>query len=122
MVVSVGTPESGRTFCEALPFPAELLYLDDANQALYKALDLKSGFAAFFSKETAQGWRTKNTDGLKDVLAGYKMIKPLTLDSTKQMGGMYVLNGNQCIYSFQDPGPGIHAPSEDVLYAVLKNA
>ena len=33
VVVGVGTPESGKTFCESLPFPEECLFVDPGRAA-----------------------------------------------------------------------------------------
>ena len=37
-----------------MPFPAELLYLDDAQRKLYGALQLAQGWRAFFNAATLQ--------------------------------------------------------------------
>ena len=48
MTVSIGTEKGGREFCEAVPFPQDLLWLD-LERRIYKLLDLPSGLKALSS-------------------------------------------------------------------------
>jgi len=117
VVVSIGYPQGGKEFCERLPFPEELLWLDTSDRPFYKALALKDGFLAFFSPEAATAWSNKDLDKLRETVKGYKMIPPGSIDSTTQMGGLYVFDGPRVLFAHQDPGVGVHAKNEDILRA-----
>ena len=60
VVVGVGTPESGKTFCESLPFPEENLFVDPTRSA-YKALELHGDLdgteGIFFDPKVVEGVR-----------------------------------------------------------------
>ena len=51
-----GSPEGGRQFCAAAPFPEALLYLDP-DRALYRHLACFEGFKAMFSPKTWEASR-----------------------------------------------------------------
>ncbi|KAG2499469.1 hypothetical protein HYH03_002416 [Edaphochlamys debaryana] len=116
-VVSIGSPEGGREFCAAAPFPPEQLLLD-GDHALHRHVGCVEGFKSMFSPKTWEAMRAREWDEFKSLLGRYKMIAPKTVEATAVMGGVWVLDGDQCLYEFKDSGPGVHAPLTDVLAAV----
>ena len=92
VVVGVGTPESGKTFCESLPFPEENLFVDPARKA-YKALELHGDLDGteglffdpkvvegvrrlFFTKITGERIKERGQDDIKAAMKNYKPLMP----------------------------------------------
>lgn len=117
VVISLGTPEpGGRTFCEALPFPPDLLYLDP-DMKVYKALSLYAGLNYFFSSATMEAFKKKDMENFKGTLSRYKFIKPPNTEITLQLGGAYVVEGENLLFAHMDMGIGAHADNADILQA-----
>ncbi|KAG2441546.1 hypothetical protein HXX76_003167 [Chlamydomonas incerta] len=116
VVVSIGTPEGGRQFCSAVPFPLELLLLDPDHK-LYDHLNCHQGFMAMFGAKTWGAIRARGWNEFKSLFNKYEMIKPKSIKSTSIMGGVFVLHNGKVLYEHRDEGPGVHAPIKDVLAA-----
>ncbi|EFJ49875.1 hypothetical protein VOLCADRAFT_104125 [Volvox carteri f. nagariensis] len=116
MVVAIGSPEGGRQFCTALPFPPELLLLDPEPK-LYRHLSCMEGVKALFSPQAWEAMKSRKWADFKVVLQKYKMIPPKNAESTSVMGGVWVMNDGKVLYSHRDVGPGVHAPMSEVLAA-----
>ncbi|KAF5842257.1 hypothetical protein DUNSADRAFT_8320 [Dunaliella salina] len=125
VVTSIGTAEKGKEFCEKKPFPEENLWLDTPEgRPLYRALALKDGVGAFLSPEMIFSMSQKDMNKFVEALRTYapSLVWPGNIESTAQMGGLYVFDGPKVLFSHQDPGVGAHAKNEDVLNACCAGA
>lgn len=57
---------------------------------------------------------------LKDVMGRWKPWTPPRTDQALQQGGMFVFDGNKCVWSHYDKGTGSHADLSEVLGKVGK--
>lgn len=62
---------------------------------MYSALALAAGGGAMFNSATWRTITTRKSDSFKDLLPKYKLIKPPNVESTTQMGGLFVLDGQK---------------------------
>ena len=118
-MIGIGTLESGRRFCERLPFPADSLYLD-AERAVFAQLGLYKGIdRTFFNAATPRALKARGMEGLKEAAKGYFFAAPPNGDAsaTLQQGGVFVLDGEALRYGWRDEGTADHAPMADVLAA-----
>lgn len=123
-LVSIWTQESAKKFAEATGYPAELLLLD-LSSAAYDALGTNKGFkATFLSKETGLALKkrkdTNTMDDLKAVFKTYKMLAPPRLDQTLYQGGMFVFEGDRCLFSHLDKATSDHADLQLVKQVALQ--
>ncbi|CAL8460633.1 g163 [Coccomyxa elongata] len=119
VTLSVGVPEKGKLFCERLPFPEELLFLDP-NQVAYRELALYEGVGrTFFSRATPKALSGLNFDKFKEAVKGYTfaILKPPRDEMAFQQGGLFVFDGAEVLYAHKDEGTADHAPMADVLAA-----
>ena len=134
VVVGVGTAESGKTFCESLPFPDENLFVDPSRSA-HKALELygdldgtESKFfdpkvvegvrRLFFTKITGERIKERGTDGIKSAMKGYKPLMPKESIDSVQQGGTVVFKGHEIVYLRKDEATADHAPEDEVMCAI----
>eukprot|EP00877_Chromochloris_zofingiensis_P002749 jgi/Chrzof1/12475/Cz06g35200.t1 len=123
-LVSIGTWERSKQFVEVTDFPPERLLVDPDN-VTYTALGLAKGvMKTFFSAETAFSFKRRFEKGqlsdLKDVMGRWKPWTPPRTDQALQQGGMFVFDGNKCVWSHYDKGTGSHADLSEVLGKVGK--
>lgn len=115
-MVAIGSPDGGKTLCQKLEFPEDKFYVDDASRQLYAALKLNYGPQYFWSQATKDG-----VDSIKDdmpgILAKYSPIMPPSIESTLQLGGVFVMDGSKLFYAHIDEGLGAHAPNNKILEA-----
>lgn len=117
VTLSIGNSEGGKLFCKEVPFPQDLLYLDPERK-VYKTLKLKDGMFSFFQGPAAvEAWMRKDMKELEGALKSYKMVVPSDMDVVTQQGGLFVFNGQQVLYAYEDPGVGAHAPNAEILTA-----
>eukprot|EP00798_Chlamydomonas_sp_ICE-L_P032374 gene32374-5409_t len=116
IVVSLGDPTTGgKEFCQGLPFPPDLLYLDP-KQAVYKSLSLYSMnlfMGMDFINSTMDGFKKKDMKEFQETLS-----RPPNVDITLQLGGTYVVAGDKLLFGHMEKGIGAHADNADVLKAV----
>ena len=134
VVVGVGTPESGKTFCESLPFPEESLFVDPTRSA-YKALELHGDLDGteglffdpkvvegvrrlFFTKITGERIKERGQDGIKAAMKNYKPLMPKESRDTVQQGGTVVFKGHEVVYLRKDEATADHAPQEEIMCAI----
>lgn len=121
-LVGIGTVERSRDFADVTGFPKELLMADPDN-VLYSALRLKKGvLATFFSQATAFSFlkriRRGSLGDLGTVLKTWVPWNPPKLDQALQQGGMFVFDGEECIFTHYDRATGDHADYDEVLRIV----
>ncbi|EIE25407.1 hypothetical protein COCSUDRAFT_61626 [Coccomyxa subellipsoidea C-169] len=119
VALSVGVPEKGKLFCERVPFPEELLFLDPDRLA-YSELALYEGIGrTFFSRATPAALSGLNFDKFKEAVKGYTfdMTKPPKNDDAFQQGGLFIFDGAEVLYAHKDAGTADHAPMADVIAA-----
>lgn len=134
VVVGVGTPESGKTFCESLPFPEENLFVDPSRSA-YKALEMHGDLDGtegwffdkkvvegvrrlFFTKVTGERIKERGTEGIKSAMKGYQPLMPKNAIDSVQQGGTVVFKGHEIVYLRKDEATADHAPLEEVMRAI----
>mmetsp|Transcript_39043 Transcript_39043/g.62580 ORF Transcript_39043/g.62580 Transcript_39043/m.62580 type:complete len:159 (-) Transcript_39043:424-900(-) len=134
IVVGVGTPESGKKFSEALPFPGECLFVDP-ERAAYRALALHGDLDGtegkffdpkvvegvrrlFFTKVTGERIKERGTDGIKAAMKNYQPLMPPNSFDAVQQGGTAVFHGHQMVYMRKDEATADHAPIGEVMAAV----
>ena len=138
-VVAVGTPEGAQKFADALPFPAENLYVDPERNA-YRALsfhgDLDGSEGIFFDPKVIEGVKrlffTKVTgerikerglmtpegrEKMKAVMKNFEVIAPPQPRDAVQQGGTAVFKGNELVYLRADEATADHAPVAEVMAA-----
>ncbi|GLC74626.1 hypothetical protein PLESTF_001536800 [Pleodorina starrii] len=94
LVVAIGTPEGGRQFCSALPFPPELLLLDP-DLRLYRHLSCAEGLKPMLIPEVWKAMKERKWEDFKAILQKYKPIRPKNLETTAVMGGVWVLDNGK---------------------------
>lgn len=114
--MAIGSPEGGKTLCKKLEFPESDFFVDDADRKLYGALRLNWGPQYFWSDATKEGVK-KIEKEMPAILQKYSLIVPPSIESTLQLGGVFVLDGPRLVYAHIDQGLGDHAPNEEVLEA-----
>ena len=134
VVVGVGTPESGKTFCESLPFPEENLFVDPTRSA-YKALELHGDLDGteglffdpkvvegvrrlFFTKITGERIKERGQDGIKAAMKNYKPLMPKESRDSVQQGGTVVFKGHEVVYLRKDEATADHAPQQEIMCAI----
>jgi len=134
VVVGVGTPESGKTFCESLPFPKECLFVDPG-RAAYKGLEVHGDLDGtegwffdpkvvegvrrlFFTKITGERIKERGQEGIKEAMKGYKPLMPKENIDTVQQGGTIVFKGHEMVYLRKDEATADHAPPEEIMCAI----
>lgn len=115
-VVAIGSPEGARTLCKKLSFPEEKFYVDDGDRKLYGELRLNWGPSFFWSDATKRGVKAIEKD-MPNILSKYSIIVPPSIESTLQLGGVFVIDKARLIYAHIDEGLGDHAPNDQVLRA-----
>jgi peroxiredoxin len=123
LLVSIGTWEKSKVFCERTGFPAEYLYVDPES-ATHEALGLTKGVGrTFFNIQTPLAIKKRMDEGrtgdLKTVLSKWKAWNPPRMDQALQQGGMFVFDGDQCLFSHFDQSSGDHADLQSVLGTAL---
>lgn len=119
-LVSIGTWERSIEFAEVTGFPRDAL-LADPDSVTYEALGLVKGVRqTFFGSETAFSFlgRMRKPGGmsdLKDVLSRWKPWIPPKQDQAFQQGGMFIFDGELCVWSHFDQATGAHADFADIL-------
>lgn len=119
-LVSIGTWERSIEFAGVTGFPRECL-LADPGSVTYEALGLVKGVRqTFFGRETAFSFlgrmrRQGGMDDLKDVLGRWKPWIPPKQDQAFQQGGMFIFDGEACVWSHFDQATGAHADFADVV-------
>jgi hypothetical protein len=122
-LVSIGTYERSKEFAKATGFPAENLFVDPETLT-YQALGLAKGVRqTFFSMDTPMAIM-KRIDGnalgdLKDVLGRWQPWNPPKPDQALNQGGMFVFDGEKCIFEHFDASTGAHADITEVLGLAL---
>lgn len=100
--------------------------LADPESNLYVALGLKKDLAAtFFDRATPNAiWaqiKSGEIEVLKQVMrewTKYKLWIPPKQDQAFQQGGVFVFEGEECVYVWRDRATGDHAPFGEILAAV----
>ena len=115
-MVAIGSPAGAKTLCSKLSFPENNFFVDDADRKLYQALRLNWGPQFFWSDATKAGVKSIEKD-MPGILQKYAMIVPPSIESTLQLGGVFVLDGPVLTYAHIDLGLGDHAPNDQVLNA-----
>jgi hypothetical protein len=124
VIIGVGTPASGRTFCAKLtPSLAETSLFVDPSREVYETLGLYKGLArTFLNKATPAAISARGTDGLKEAAKNYTMIPPPKGEDALQQGGLLVLDGASVLFAWRDEGTADHAPIDAVLGACCAGA
>jgi len=122
-LLSVGTLETARKFCDHVDFPRENLYADPENSA-YTALNLVKGVQqTFFTIDTPLSiLKRAQKDGAADLIAATSRWKPWLpplSDQGLQQGGAFVFEGESLLFSHYDPSTGAHADLDEMLRAAL---
>ena len=120
--VSIGTPSRGVEFCARNEFPEDRMLADPESQ-VYVALGLKKDIkATFFDRATPEAiWQQMKNgkiEDLKQVMrewTKYKLWIPPKQDQAFQQGGVFVFEGDECIWEWRDRATGDHADFADVL-------
>lgn len=115
VILSIGKPESGKEFCERVPVPEDLLYLD-LERNVYRSLEMYEGLSrTFFNAATPMAIMRNGMEEFKKAVENYTMFVPPKPDDAFQQGGLLIIDGDKVLYSHKDEGTADHAPMADVL-------
>ena len=95
--------------------------MDNADRKLYGELRLNWGPQYFWSDATKEGVKKIEKD-MPGILAKYSLIVPPSIESTLQLGGVFVIDGPNLTYAHIDQGLGDHAPNDQVMGACCSKA
>jgi len=117
--VSIGPWERSKDFVSVTEFPAENL-LADPESKTYEALGLVKGVGqTFFNPQSALAFMRRFKDGtikdLQNILPRWIPWVPPKQDQALQQGGMFVFEGERCVWCQYDQATGAHADLQVVL-------
>jgi hypothetical protein len=106
-------------------FPPDRM-LADPDNVLYDALGLNKGVrVTFFDRATPYAIWEDITSGKIEDLKGvmrewvkYKLWIPPKQDQAFIQGGVFVFEGDTCVWSYRDPATGAHASFDAVFEAL----
>eukprot|EP00669_Euglena_mutabilis_P014232 TRINITY_DN9283_c0_g1_i1.p3 TRINITY_DN9283_c0_g1~~TRINITY_DN9283_c0_g1_i1.p3 ORF type:complete len:235 (-),score=21.46 TRINITY_DN9283_c0_g1_i1:155-859(-) len=121
LFVSVGNNDNLRAFLQANPhFPPDSVFVDTKDLAAYKAVGFKKLFEVTPKPTGLPGlsgdqWRTYLSNLQSLLPFGNERDPAAVSDGVRQLGGTFVLNGNDVIYGWADRVPGDDPDPTDVL-------
>jgi hypothetical protein len=121
LFVSVGNNDNLRAFLQANPhFPSDSVFVDTKDLAAYKAVGFKKLFEVTPKPTGLPGlsgdqWRTYLSNLQSLLPFGNERDPAAVSDGVRQLGGTFVLNGNDVVYGWADRVPGDDPDPTDVL-------
>jgi len=140
--VGIGSVESAQTFAEKIEFPAELLFVDESENAdAHTAVGTRNtkrdsngkqifeGVESMWSAKTNDAIKARGRDDLNSITGnlfqpgpyvplmpkGNGLFDPKVMERTMVQGGTFVYDGATELYSHYDFSSGDHADLQQVV-------
>lgn len=141
IVVGIGSVESGKTFCEKIDFPPDMVFVDTSEETnAYQTIATRNsqrdpstgkqifeGVGSMWSSSTTDAIKDRGRDDLNAITGNlfqpgpYQPLMPSTVEATLVQGASFVFDGTDILLEHYDESSGAHVPIDELLDAALSS-